>query len=26
MAAPRYTIRPELVDWLKHATPFDAGA
>lgn len=26
MAAPRYTIRPELVDWLKHATPFNAGA
>ena len=25
MDAPRYTLRPELVDWLKNAPPFDAG-
>jgi hypothetical protein len=26
MAAPRYTLRPELVNWLKNAPPFDEGA
>lgn len=26
MAAPRYTVRPELVDWLKDAPPFNADA
>lgn len=26
MAAPRYTVRPELVDWLKDANSFNAGA
>jgi hypothetical protein len=26
MAAPRYTVRPELVDWLKDVPPFNAGA
>jgi len=26
MAAPRYTVRAELVDWLKDAPPFNAGA
>jgi hypothetical protein len=26
MAAPRYTIRPEVVDWLKGAPPFNVGA
>ena len=26
MAAPRYTVRPELVDRLKNTPPFDAGA
>jgi hypothetical protein len=25
MDAPRYTVRPELVNWLKNAPPFDAG-
>ena len=25
MAAPRYTVRPELAVWLKDATPFNAG-
>jgi hypothetical protein len=24
MAAPHYTLRPELVAWLKNASPFDA--
>ena len=26
MAAPHYTVRPELVDWLKNAPPFNPGA
>ncbi|WP_158940442.1 hypothetical protein [Burkholderia sp. S171] len=26
MAAPRYTVRAELVDWLKDVPPFKAGA
>jgi hypothetical protein len=24
MAAPHFTVRPELVAWLKNASPFDA--
>ncbi len=26
MAAPCYTVRPELVDWLREAPPFNGGA